>query len=33
MRVRGELLDDDGTPVMTMIGRGHARIRQAEESG
>jgi acyl dehydratase len=31
MRLRGELLEDDGTPVMTMIGLGRARIRRVEE--
>jgi len=32
IRLRGELLADDGEPVMTMLARGHAR-RRAEETG
>lgn len=31
MRIRGELLAEDGTLVMKMMGRGHARTRHAEE--
>jgi acyl dehydratase len=31
MRIRGELLDEDGALVMTMMGRGHARTRRGEE--
>ena len=31
MRLRGELLDDDGAPVMTMIGLGRARVRLDEQ--
>jgi acyl dehydratase len=27
IRLRGELLDEDGTPVISMLARGHARIR------
>jgi acyl dehydratase len=29
MRLRGELLDDDGRSVMTLVARGHARVREA----
>jgi len=28
IRLRGELLDEDGDPVMTVVGRGHVRQRQ-----
>jgi acyl dehydratase len=28
IRLRGELLDDAGEPVMTMLARGHARLRE-----
>lgn len=31
LRLRGELLDDDDRPVMTMDARGHARLRAHEE--
>jgi acyl dehydratase len=31
LRLRGELLDDHSQPVMTMLGRGHARIREHEK--
>jgi acyl dehydratase len=31
IRLRGELLDEDGEPVMTMLARGHARLRAHEE--
>jgi acyl dehydratase len=30
MRLKGELLDEDGAPVMTMLARGHARLRDEE---
>jgi acyl dehydratase len=29
MRLRGELLDDDDRSVMTLVARGHARVREA----
>jgi acyl dehydratase len=29
IRLRGELLADDGEPVMTMLARGHARLRES----
>jgi acyl dehydratase len=28
MRLRGELRDDDDRSVMTLVARGHARVRQ-----
>ena len=31
IRLRGELLDEDGTPVMSMLARGHARTRQEDD--
>jgi acyl dehydratase len=31
MRLKAELLDDEGTPVMVMLARGHARVRHQEE--
>lgn len=31
LRLRGELVAEDGTPVMTMLARGHARLRAHEE--
>lgn len=31
MRLRGELFDEQGAQVMTMLARGHARVRQDEE--
>lgn len=31
LRLRGELLDEDGTPVMSMLARGHARTRQEDD--
>ena len=31
IRLRGELLDDDGAPVMSMLARGHARVRQEDD--
>jgi acyl dehydratase len=30
IRLRGELIDDDGEPVMTVLGRGHVRRREQE---
>jgi acyl dehydratase len=32
MRLRGELLDDDDQDVMTLLARGHARLRTEEEA-
>ena len=29
VRLRGELIDDDGETVMTVLGRGHVRRREA----
>jgi acyl dehydratase len=31
LRLRGELIAEDGTAVMTMLARGHARLREREE--
>ncbi|MCW3049658.1 MAG: acyl dehydratase [Solirubrobacterales bacterium] len=31
LRLRGELVAEDGSPVMTMLARGHARLREHEE--
>jgi acyl dehydratase len=31
LRLRGELVADDGSPVMTMLARGHARLREHGE--
>ncbi|HEY4097269.1 MAG TPA: MaoC/PaaZ C-terminal domain-containing protein [Baekduia sp.] len=31
LRLRGELVADDGQAVMTMLARGHARLREHEE--
>jgi acyl dehydratase len=31
LRLRGELLDDEGRPVMTMLARSHARLRAHDE--
>jgi acyl dehydratase len=31
MRLRAELFDEQGDPVMTTLARGHARVRQEEE--
>jgi acyl dehydratase len=31
IRLQGELLDDDGEVVMTLVGRGHARLRGKED--
>jgi acyl dehydratase len=31
MRLKGELLDENGAPVMTMLARGHARLREEKD--
>jgi hypothetical protein len=31
LRLRGELVGDDGQAVMTLLARGHARLREHEE--